>query len=221
MGILQIKNRSENWKTARFFSPLLEDPNLPLRLANRLAGETFGIGKDEVRLELYWKGVRDYLHQSGGRNDSDDRCFAKHYKRLFPNLRTKVQEHEKFHDLKDRNYNLHNEDSACLLGNNLNNTEIDIVLETPSHLFIGEAKGEMSFGTDGNLFLVHQLIRQYVMASILVAHLGCEKRVVPFVVGNDVEAMRKTCQVKFMISQCYMREENVLTWDDIRKLSNP
>ena len=43
--------------------------------------------------------------------------------------------------------------------------------------------GEMSLSPDGSLVLVHQLIRQYVMAKILVDLTKTGKEVVVFVVG--------------------------------------
>ena len=108
------------------------------------------------------------------------------------------------------------------LRNNLVNTEIDIVLESPNSLFIGEAKHEMSFGADGTLVLVHQLIRQYVVARILVDRLECDKEVVPFVVGDDTKQLRKSRQVGFMIRQGWMKERNILEWRDVKDLArNP
>ena len=76
----------------------------------------------------------------------------------------------------------------------------------------------MTFGTNGDLVLVHQLIRQYVMASILVDRLECDKKVVPFVVGNDVGSLRRAIQVKFMCCQGWLSEENILSWDEIEEL---
>ena len=78
--------------------------------------------------------------------------------------------------------------------NNLLNTEIDIVLESPNHLFIGEAKSEMGFSPRSNRVLVHQLVRQYVTARILLAYvnLNCKKSVIPFIVWDkDDEESRE------------------------------
>ena len=107
------------------------------------------------------------------------------------------------------------------LGNNLVNTEIDIVMETPTHLFIGEAKHQAGLGTDGNDVLVHQLIRQYVMAWILVVLRGKHRKVVPFVVGGkeNLSSLKNTEQVKFMRCQGWLRKENVMTWKDIAKIA--
>ena len=53
------------------------------------------------------------------------------------------------------------------------------------------------------MVLVHQLIRQYVMAKILMDRLESDglakKNVIPFVVGDDVGSLKKRRQVEFMI----------------------
>ena len=105
------------------------------------------------------------------------------------------------------------------LASNLFNTEIDIVLESPSHLFIGEAKHLSTFGASGRDVLTHQLIRQYVMAKILLKLPGNkEKAVVPFVVGDSRAYLEKTLQVQFMLKHGRMRKENVLEWSQIEAL---
>ena len=93
-----------------------------------------------------------------------------------------------------------------------------MVLETPTHLFIGEAKHEMSFGANGNHVLVHQLIRQYVMAKILIEYSASSKAVVPFVVCDSVDAVLRTSQVRFMMAQGWLRKENVLCWGKVKAL---
>ena len=91
---------------------------------------------------------------------------------------------------------------------------LGISLETPGTLFVGEAKHEMSFSARGNLVLVHQLIRQHVMATILVAVAGEQpgKKVVHFVVGDKIGKLKRSAQVRFMISQGWLMDENVLEW---------
>lgn len=59
MDILGIENRTENWKTAVYFSPLFGGRSN--RLAERL-GETPSPLPEHVTLELFWKGMRDYLY---------------------------------------------------------------------------------------------------------------------------------------------------------------
>ena len=99
--------------------------------------------------------------------------------------------------------------------NNLLNTEIDIVLETTEYLFIGEAKDESTFGAKSKYVLVHQLIRQYVMASIVVALVGNRKSVVPFIVGDKPKGLQNNGQVRFMMKQGWLKKENVLSWGEI------
>ena len=110
--------------------------------------------------------------------------------------------------------------------NNLRNTEIDIVLESPKHLFIGEAKYESTFGTKSDYVLVHQLIRQYVTARILLnlpqrdkTHSG--KSIVPFLVvdADKIDSVKNMAQVKFMMNQKWLKEKNILTWDQIALLA--
>ena len=67
MGILGIKNRTEDWKTARHFCGLDDDAKTMLVTA---LGEPNGITAPDIQIELFWKGIRDYLHKSGTRNES-------------------------------------------------------------------------------------------------------------------------------------------------------
>ena len=187
MSILGITNRTENWKTARSFAPLFKNADLRLKLAKKL-GEPEGTQSDAVHLELFWNGMRDHLHQTRkGKGRLLNECilqdFAKRYERLFPNLREKVKQFKSEEGLSLRvpnhwNYDVCTEVGKTKLGNNLYKTEIDVVLETPKHLFIGEAKGETNFGGRGERGLPHQLIREYIMARILVNRLDSKKDVV-------------------------------------------
>ena len=76
---------------------------------------------------------------------------------------------------------------------------------------------------------MHQLVRQYVMATILTdtfaqANGFCPKKVIPFVVGDN---LMRFDQVKFMIDQRkqgrhpgeWLKEENVLSWNCIDKIA--
>ena len=67
----------------------------------------------------------------------------------------------------------------------------------------------------GTWWLVHQLIRQYVMARILVDLVGYEKKVVPFAVGGS----RRQEQVGFMLHKGWMEESNLLSWSDVEALT--
>ena len=226
MPILGIHNRTENWKTAALFAPLLGERRV--RLAH-LLGEDWQTEPHEVSIELFWKGMRDYVDKM--KDDYPDAIDAHKcrdsYLKLFPDLRGEIT---RFNDRvplnrlqlpNEWNYDLSpDKQKEAGLFDNLLNTEIDIVLESPSLLFIGEAKQESRLGAAGGHVLVHQLIRQYVTASILIHIMGIEKKIIPFLVvdrGNHASVLN-TGQVNFMLSQKWLKEENVLTWDDVRSL---
>ena len=228
MSILGINNRTENWKTAYEFAPFFRDGNACAKLARTLEEGESPTG-NEVKIELFWKGMRDYVDKIGkDRGDLIGPC-AEAYEKLFPDLRAdikKFSQQPKNQDSrggllepKEHNYAASNPNG---LWDNLRNTEIDIVLETPNKLFIGEAKGEMGLGANGTYVLVHQLIRQYVMARILLHVMGNKKKAVPFLVVEDGkhDSVLNTGQVRFMISQKWLKKGNVLTWGDIRSLQH-
>ena len=213
--VVGIGNRTENWKTAKAFAPYFGNPDARRKLAGRLC-ETDDVDACNVHLELFWKGTRDYLHcKKEDEREDAKACLLANGKKMLPDIRRRILDFERFRNLKEHNYALSSSDSEKRLLDNLYNTEIDIVIETPSFLFIGEAKHEMSFGADSRLVLVHQLIRQYVMAKVLLETLGCKKEVVPFVIGDKVDGIKKRQQVKFMIGQGWMKECNVLHWGDV------
>lgn len=221
-----IDNRTENWKTARHFVPLLWNGDARTALVQRL-GEPEGTTGSNVKLELFWKGVRDYRAKTReNKEDLVPKC-EKAYKKRFGKLRGDILEFIRksgyegnrgsFRGLNTFNYDVSEPEK---LYNNLENTEIDIVLETPNSLFIGEAKGEMGLGTGGKNVLVHQLVRQYVTARILLDVMGKEKEVVPFLVVPDADEAKKTGQVRFMMEhkEKWLKKENVLTWGYIESL---
>ncbi len=234
MAILGINNRTENWKTAYEFAPFFRDGNACAKLARTLDESDSPTG-NEVKIELFWKGMRDYVDKEwkGKEGVLKPKCVkAYRTEERFRNLRDKIL---KFKGNGPKNPlqvpNPWNYEPTKLdaetgqtpeeaLFNNLRNTEIDVVLETPNRLFIGEAKGEAALGTNGDYVLVHQLVRQYVMATILLNVMRIKKGVVPFLVveGDKLAGMLNTGQVQFMISQKWLKKENVLTWGDIRSL---
>ena len=228
--ILKIDNRTENWKTAYEFAPLFKNDNARLKLVRQL-GEGNDTESSQVSLELYWKGLRDYLFMARGAKskkltDEIIQDLAQKYDDLFPYLRHEINKYRcvqrkvnrRFAELKEWNYSI--ESRTTVLANNLYNTEVDIVLETPHRLFIGEAKHGSPFGSESKSVLVHQLIRQYVMAKILLNCLGCEKAIEPFVVGPNVKQLMKVNQVDFMIWKGWMKKSNVLSWSDISDQAN-
>ena len=95
--ILGIKNRTENWKTARYLSPFFDDG--AIHLANRLmegcTGGSENTCKGPVRLELYWKGMRDYINCKKPKPTCYD--LADHYSKYFSCLREKIK---KFNESK-------------------------------------------------------------------------------------------------------------------------
>ena len=227
MGILGIENRTENWKTARYFAPFFKSNSARAKLARRLGEPTEPRG--EIRIELFWRGIREYIRKERLRPEDRFEHFRTVYSQEFCELRKKIEEFSGFKQLKDWNYNgskkYPTKRYGDKLSSNLLHTEIDIVFETPKRLFIGEAKGESSLGANAEYVLVHQLIRQYVMAKVLIG-LKCEsKEVIPFIVENKAEnkptGMKDTVQVKFMLDQGWLEESNIQTWDCIRDLWRP
>ena len=206
MAILDIENRTENWRTAHVLAPLVEKPGARVSLASHLVGPDEQCG-DSIEVELFWKGMRDYTHERQDQNKADyaTRLLAL-YRHCFPSLRQQVELCAGFRSLKDHNYVIADDECKTKLYHNLINTEVDVVLQTDKHLCIGEAKCSQRLAADSRHILVHQLIRQYVMARILVELKRSDKKVVPFVVGDCRDDLMRTHQVKFMIEMGYLRE---------------
>ena len=236
LGILGIRNRTENWKTVENFYPLSEDAKA--RLVQRLLEPYPGAQKSAptgVQVELFWKGVRDYKGIISAMQCMDV------YQSLFVGLRGELEAfidnaksagRRSLNDLKDWNYRVSDDTFAPgrngtktptpeALRNNLRSTEIDIVLETPSHLFIGEAKDESRFNARSSYVLVHQLIRQYVLAKTLLTISGEQRNIVQFVVGTNVENIRKNEQVLFVEKQGWLEATNILSWDCVKAITLP
>ena len=238
MGILGIENRTENWKTAYYFSPFFRDKDARLQLAQKLIANHMGSDSQleprDVHIELFWKGMRDHLfrpkRQKGDLilNECVTNRLVSAYRNRFPELRKKVQEFGLFSPLREDNYVVATAEQQTKLASNLHGAEIDIVLASEDFLLIGEAKDESSLKGDGARNIVHQLILQYVTASLLVSLRKEKKEIIPFVVVDDAERGLNVKQVKFMNSQDnvlsdgtrrkWMSEKNVLSWDDIRDI---
>ena len=214
--ILGINNRTENWKTTHVFAPYFREPDSLLILADRL-GETKDTKACDVHIELFWKGTRDYLHSIENKTERDRRRkeLLANSQNILLGIRSKILAFENFRNLKCDNYAVVPPEGAKKLLNNLYNAEIDIVIETPKRLFIGEAKHEADFGSDGRLVLVHQLIRQYVTVHALLETLGCKKQVIPFIVGPDAAELNERGQVRFMIEHGWLKKSNVLNWEEV------
>jgi hypothetical protein len=221
----KIENRSENWLIAKSFI----DGN-GLKLAEKITEQVLnnvGYSLDlsvEIEYELFWKGCRDYCDRlekksqnSGFRNRALD-----FYEKNFNNLPDKIKEfNEKSNSPKlrinDDNYVVNEE----RLINNLYNTEIDIVIKAGSYLLIGEVKHTQTFGADSSHVLVHQLVRQYVMASILIEELfelgilNEKCTVIPFIIADENSSAKKTGQVKLLQHLKLLNEKNVISWKEL------
>lgn len=234
MGILGIRNRTENWKTAHSFAPFFTNKAARAALADRLLEpleENPEVEVGTVKIELFWYGIRDYREQQRGREtELTPQNLAERYCRLFSNpdkldLHRQIDEIDKHDTITTRNYNVSIADWKDRLWTNLNNTEIDIIVKTSKHLFIGEAKHETTgFDSDKERFLMHQLIREYVTARILVDCHKPDMEVVPFVVVDAPEQLREPLkhidQIGFLRDQGWLKKENVLSWKCIEKLAS-
>jgi len=62
-GILGIENRTENWKTARTLVKILNQKkrmSFATEIINNTEGQKVKVAQGDVRLELFWKGFRDF-----------------------------------------------------------------------------------------------------------------------------------------------------------------
>ena len=126
--VLGVKNRTENWKTARYFQPFFGDRAVRI---SRVPGEPEVTKPEDVSLELYWKGVRDWC---AGKNKSCcEEQLVESCRKLFQDrdLRQRIEHYNGFRPLRDGNYEISSGVHCKQLSDNLFNTEIDIVLESP------------------------------------------------------------------------------------------
>ncbi len=216
MIITSIKNRTENWKTAKAFAS--SENNNRYRLVQHLGDEKTS-PNDEFPMRLFWRGMRDLRH--GCPNFCTSDVLAKRFDARFSELHCEIDRFtsksgKNFKRLKEHNYRANTEDRRQKLLSNLVHTEVDIVIESPSRLYVGEAKFHMGFGTNSKLILVHQLIRQYVMAQILVDIINppTKKTVIPFIVGDN----NRTLQVDFMVEKGWLQTRNILKWECVKEL---
>ena len=235
MGILGIENRTENWKTVETFTPFFDNPDGRVRLAQRLLkplGKSLDFQLEEVQLELFWNGMRDFLKKQpdwkslpnqDAKIEKFGPVFAELYQREYSTLRTEILGN-RMSLPEDFNYNVSGADGKKKLYHHLHGTEFDVVLEAPGYLFVGEGKFMGDFSDNRNGVLKHQLVKQFVVANITSMFLqerGESERVkvVPFVVSDHPEKIREKQQVKFMIGKGCMSSDNILSWDCIEKLS--
>ena len=225
----KVINRTENWRTVTHFYGLSKEAKESL--VKELLANHSGVEPDEVQLEpgdvhveLFWKGMRDYVYKKRDiTKDTWVKKFADIYNSRFSDLREFVQIPKyRFPELKDKNYDVSKAEYQSTLYSNLTGTEIDIVLETSDYLFIGEAKDESTLTGRGKYVLVHQLIRQYVMARTLQELVyssndkNDKKEVIPFIVGTKLSSIRNHGQVKLMLDKGWLKNENIVSWNRIR-----
>lgn len=222
-GILGIHNRTENYQTATRLAKLL-NPNSVAARRNLVKKLSSDADRDFVEVELFWHGFRDYVDCSEKSKDEIRKSSVEFYDETFKdlgnNIRTKEYRNKLLQNPQkniDHCYNPKTKRARENFFNNLIGTEIDIVLQTPSHLFIGEAKYLEGFSANSDLVLVHQLIRQFVMAKT-VLHLteSSEMHLVQFIVGMKCDVAYG--QVNFM-EECHeLQRNNILTWEQLSEI---
>ena len=170
--------------------------------------------------------MRDYFHQEKQPTRNNPSFFgvlAERYVCLFPELREEIKRFDSSgNELRlPEKWNYNSRDAKGKLASNLINSEFDVVIQTPNHLFVGEAKGESGLGTNGKYVLVHQLIRQHVMAKILVDIAGDNLEVQHFLVGDacKLDSLKNTAQVKFMKQKGWLDKKNVLCWECVKAIA--
>ena len=223
--ILGIENRTENSKTVQHFHGLTRKGKVSL-VRGLLGNQEIGDDLD-IKINLFWYGFRDYIAQCNEEEKPTKEQVGKIYGDIFGDLQNHVsgfqaQEHPRsFAGLQPHNYSSA-EDFFQELFENLGHTEIDIVIQCGKQLLLGEAKSESSLNTDSRYVLVHQLIRQHVMATVLAQVAGADLEIFHFLVGDAdrVQSLRNTVQVKFMIHKGWLKPENVLSWEQVAKLTS-
>lgn len=220
-GILGIKNRTENWKTVQHFHGLSRDAQK--RLAKKFLG-TDDLESNDIQIELFWYGFRDYIEQCPEGDKPTEEAVEHLYRKYFGDLKDKIQTFPNpklppvFKTPGPKNY-----DSSYKreLFNNLRHTEIDIAIRSGRNLILGEAKYQSSLDAKSSYVLVHQLIRQRVMAQILLQLSGENLEISHFLVGDKkrLDTMKNRAQVKFMQCQGWLRNDNVLSWECVKAIA--
>jgi len=214
--VLDIKNRTENWGTVnKLYGPIAPEV---IGSVMKALGQPPGTLAD---IELFWRGYRDHCYDQNitARTVNLSRLLDR-FRSLFPNLRDEVKRFADTNNGSIRlndpcNYRAEKQDGSGLFAN-VRNTEFDIVIETENELFIGEVKQTQTFGAKGTLVLPHQLLRQYVTASILLDERGVSKRIIPFIVEEEKVA-NKNGQVRLMEDLGYLQQGHVFQWSQLIK----
>ena len=191
-------------------------------MSARRLGEPITTDKTQVKLELFWNGIRDHLEQVKKR--SREAILKENVAKLvgcyegtpcLSDLSKRIEEYCKSQGVEVSPWHYQNYRVSGRgpneLASNIFHTEIDIVLETPERIYIGEAKYEEDLGENPKWALAHQLVREYVAARVLVSLTECKREVVPFTVWRHPRAHGRR-QTAFMIWRGWMSQNNVLTW---------
>ncbi len=244
MGILGIKSTTENWKTAQSFAPFSNSADARQGLAQRLLdplNEDLNCEPEQVQIELFWNGMRDYLKTMDEWRRLDRQqekiekfgpIFATLHDILHPNLRTELLDYQKMFTknsdkmvTREFHYTVHGEEANRKLYHVLHGTEFDVVLEAPGYFFVGEAKLGGNFNDNDKGVFRHQLVKEYLVANITLRFLeerGNGVRVVPFVVAEECQLakLKNERQTEFMVSKGWLHPQNILSWGDIEKLAS-
>ena len=230
MGILNYPSRSENAMTSQHFQ-WCEYEDSWSTVVELVSGHKV----DVARGRMFAKPWRDYFHTLGiGYKRAAMQAMpaiAGLYEQLFAGLQQQIFAFEGFslsvrkgYLQEQRNYNPTNHEG---LFRNLYNTEIDVLIEDDSSIYVGEAKGEMSFNANAtHHMLVHQLVRQFVTASIWAAYEaavigeGNQKLIVPFIVSDreKLPKLRNNNQVQFLLHNGWLSPDKLIAFEDISQL---
>lgn len=222
MGILGISNRTENWKTATAFAPFFNDKVLLRKLVFDHLNPCDDSSKDHLEIELFWEGLRDlrFKYKNTEKEINFEERLIRYYRDEFRDLRTKLKAYKGLRISNKWNYDVSKENHRKKFLSNVLSTEIDIVIQSKNYLYLGEAKSESKFGSDGRDVLVHQLIRQYVVGTLLLKERYPGMKITQFaVVNKETLERRRQKQANFVISQGWMKDSNILTWDQVASIA--
>ncbi len=93
MSILGIDNRTENWKTAKTFAPIITNKKQVLitnKIIENVTGNLTNLNPEDVKIELFFVGFRDYIYSTKKSNDEIQNEVTKIYDDVFPNLRQDI-----------------------------------------------------------------------------------------------------------------------------------
>jgi hypothetical protein len=204
-GVGIIINRAENNLTAKVFVTLFNSLRPAGTLLRALELEE---GKcNQVKMELFWKGFRDYAI-------GDSQCrqkFYREYMRIIPGIRAAVKSTR----LKMRG-TFYTGDDRDKLFNELRNTEVDVALFTDNKIYLGEAKRKEKLGSNGRNILAHQFLRQRVMVEVWKALNNDKRDLVSFIICDrtKMKSIRRMEQVKAL--QFFDgRRPSVISWQDV------